>query len=97
MPGVGSTRAGLFHWLLSPMLPMNRRRPPVFQLRYASHASLGLFPQAARAGSDDAGAPLLRVSPFATAADKKPDVRTAVSPVLTVSTGILFLPLALAG
>jgi drug/metabolite transporter (DMT)-like permease len=29
--------------------------------------------EAARAGSDDAGAPLLRVSPFATAADKKPD------------------------
>jgi hypothetical protein len=58
------------------LLPSTR-----FQLRNASHASFGMFPQAARAGSDDAGAPLLRVSPFATAADKKPDVRTAVSPV----------------
>jgi hypothetical protein len=45
------------------------------------HASPAVWSQqAARAGSDDAGAPLLRVSPFATAADKKPDVRIAVSP-----------------
>ena len=58
-------------------LPTNCRRPPgsSFAVPFTSACWSS---QAARAGADGAGTPLLRVSPFAAAADKRPDVRAAV-------------------